>query len=130
MEISLTSTRTLEELFDQFGGDAEGPGFTKTHVPLKLALYSMDKLISRSQAKRVLARFEKFKEVILDCDGVEMIGQSFADEIFRVFAARNPDVAIYTVRANARVQRMIQHVKAASLNPPKSPSLFSDFESD
>jgi len=60
-------------------------GFSKTHIPVFLAAYGEDNLISRSQAKRLLVRFERFKEIILDFENVESIGQAFADEIFRVF---------------------------------------------
>jgi hypothetical protein len=53
---------------------------------VRLAKYGNDQLISRSQAKRLLARIELFKIVLFDFSGVETIGQAFADEIFRVFA--------------------------------------------
>ena len=58
-----------------------------THIPLRLAEYGEDNLVSRSQAKRVLARVDRFEEVILDYSGIRAVGQAFADEIFRVFAA-------------------------------------------
>jgi hypothetical protein len=38
----------------------------------------------------VLARVERFRKVLLDFAGVKSIGQAFADEIFRVFAAETP----------------------------------------
>ncbi len=37
-----------------------------------------------------------------------MIGQAFADEIFRVFRADHPDTSIEAVNAGAQVHRMIQ----------------------
>ena len=46
--------------------------------------------VSRSEARRLLARLDQFREVILDFSRVKSIGQGFADEIFRVFASAHP----------------------------------------
>ena len=51
--------------------------FSKTVVPMKLAQLGDEQLISRSQAKRLIARFERFKSVILDFKGVNEIGKLF-----------------------------------------------------
>jgi hypothetical protein len=48
--------------------------------------YEGESLMSRSQARRLMNRFDRFSEVVLDFTGVNFIGQGFADEIFRVFA--------------------------------------------
>ena len=48
---------------------------TKTHVPLELARYEGEQLISRSQAKRLLLRIEQFKEVLLGFKGITTIGK-------------------------------------------------------
>lgn len=111
MNISTRSTRTTQSVFDRFSG--VDVGFTKTHVPVALARYGEDKLVSRSQARRVLARFEKFKEVSLDFSGVETIGQPFADEIFRVFADRNPNIKLTHSHASHQIQNMIAWVRGA-----------------
>lgn len=111
MDISMGSTRTAQSVFDRFSGIDEG--FTKTHVPVALARYGEDKLVSRSQARRVLARFEKFKEVALDFNGVATIGQPFADEIFRVFADRNPNIKITHSHASLQIKNMIAWVRGA-----------------
>ena len=58
------------------------PVFNKTVVPVRLAQYGNDQLISRSQAKRVLARIDLFSTVLLDFEGVPAIGRAFADEVF------------------------------------------------
>jgi hypothetical protein len=50
-----------------------------------LARYGNESLVSRSQAKRLLARIDRFKIVIFDFEGIEQIGQAFANEVFRVF---------------------------------------------
>ncbi|HUF46309.1 MAG TPA: DUF4325 domain-containing protein, partial [Vicinamibacterales bacterium] len=101
------TARTTKKIFDQYSSDNDDYGFTKTVVPVKLAQYGNDKLISRSQAKRVTARVELFKRVILDFENVPMIGQAFADEVFRVFQFSHPEVELVAVNANSEVKRMI-----------------------
>jgi hypothetical protein len=79
---------------------------------VKLAQYGEDKLISRSQAKRLVARVDQFKTVFFDFEGVETIGQAFADEIFRVFARSHPEIEVIAVKANPEVQGMINAARA------------------
>jgi len=112
LSISPNSKMTTQKVFDKFTGDDFG--FTKTHVPVFLARYGDENLISRSQAKRLLTRFERFKEIVLDFDNVDSIGQAFADEIFRVFTSQNPNVHLKPVNTNEQVQKMIAHVKNAT----------------
>lgn len=104
MSLSNHTARTPKKVFDKFTSDFN---FTKTVVPVKLARYDESELISRSQAKRLLARVELFKTVILDFHEVEVIGQAFADEIFRVFARKHPDIEFVPIRANSVIRRMI-----------------------
>ena len=114
------TARTLKKVFDQYtSGDGEY-GFTKTVVPVKLAQYGNDKLVSRSQAKRVLARVELFRTVLFDFANVPTVGQAFADEIFRVFAKQHPEMNIYPVNANSEVNRMIARVRDAQQSPEMS----------
>jgi|SRR5579864_1517646 len=110
MELSNHTARRSEKIFDQFASSEGDYGFNKTVVPVKLAQYGNDKLISRSQAKRVVARLELFKTVLFDFAGVPTIGQSFADEIFRVFPNEHPNISIFPINANSEVQRMIMRV--------------------
>jgi hypothetical protein len=119
MIIAVDSGRTAREVFDMFSDIDSGDfSFSKTHVPLKLAKYGTGGLVSRSEAKRVLARFDGFKEVLLDFAGIESIGQAFADEIFRVFKSSHPDIDVIAIRANERVQNMIDRARkeAATLD--------------
>ncbi len=115
MTIAVDSPRLLREVFDFYSnlesGDFE---FSKTDIPLKLAQYGTDLLISRSQAKRILARLESFEEVFLDFSGVEEIGQAFADEIFRVYATAHPAVKLTPIHANDDVNRMIRRAIAGT----------------
>jgi hypothetical protein len=64
-------------------------------------------LISRSQAKRVVARLERFSDVVLDFSGIESISPAFADEIFRVFSKAHPQVRLTPINANDDVGKMI-----------------------
>ncbi len=57
-------------------------------------------------------RFDRFREILLDFEGVDKIGQAFADEIFRVFQNQHPDIRLEPVRANQEVLRMIARAKA------------------
>ncbi len=110
MTIDNHTSRTARRIFDQYS--SVEPGFTKTVVPVKLAQYGDDNLVSRSQAKRVLARIDRFKVVIFDFRDIEFIGQAFADEIFRVFAKQHPKIEMKITKANTSVKKMILRVKA------------------
>lgn len=107
MIIALNSDRDSTAVFNKFTTKDDDHGFSKTHVPVFLASYDDDQLVSRSSAKRVLARFSKFKEIWLDFQGVEKIGQAFGDEIFRVYAKANPDIRLCYSDANSNVEAMI-----------------------
>jgi anti-sigma regulatory factor (Ser/Thr protein kinase) len=109
MLLSNNTARTSKSVFDRFTTD-DDYGFTKTVVPVRLTQYGDDKLVSRSQAKRLLSRVDKFKTVIFDFDGVETIGQAFADEIFRVFQLKQPGMSLVHLRANKQVTQMITRV--------------------
>jgi hypothetical protein len=74
---------------------------------LELMEYEGDSPMSRSQAKRLINRFDRFLEVVLDFEGVLFIGQAFADEIFRVFAKAHPSVYLNPVNCNDSVKKMI-----------------------
>ena len=106
MKLNNHTARTPKKVFDKFSTD-DDYGFTKTVVPVELAQYGDNNLVSRSQAKRLLARIEKFKVVVFDFDGVELVGQAFADEIFRVFALSHPCIALEHLNANKEVSKMI-----------------------
>lgn len=108
MIIYLDSERTTKEVFDKFTADLDEFGFTRTHLSVQLAKYEGDHLVSRSQAKRLLSRLEKFKEVFLDFSGVTDIGQGFADEIFRVFTNAHPSIRLIPINALPNVERMIK----------------------
>lgn len=136
MEIKRDSDVDVQAVFKQFEDDEAR--FAKTHVPVSLAKFGEEELVSRSQARRLMARVEKFIEVLLDYAGVQTIGQAFADEVYRVWTASHPETSIVSMNTNADVQRMIARAQAAAragseqpiIPPigPDEPDLFSEPE--
>jgi hypothetical protein len=116
MRLANESPRVLSAVFNEFT-DPEEYSFDKTVVPLRLAQYEGEKLVSRSQAKRVAHRFERFKRVVLDFAGVSEIGQAFADEMFRVFVAAHPNIRITPINTAPAVDKMIRRAVAAGTAP-------------
>lgn len=114
MRLDNHTARTTRKIFDQYTS-GDDYGFTKTVVPVRLAQYGNDKLISRSQAKRVLERVDLFKVVLFDFTGLETIGQAFADEIFRVFHRSHPEIDIHATHTSSEVRRMINRAQSAEV---------------
>jgi len=110
--INLHSSRHLSEIFQRFYTDPESYAFDKTIIMVKL--YTMGTVyVSRSQARRVLSNVEKkFKVIILDFENVPTIGQAFADEIFRVFKSKHPEIEIRTENMNDNVEFMIKRAQS------------------
>lgn len=67
--------------------------------------------VARSEARRIAHRLEEFEEVVLDFQGIEFMGQGFADELFRVFQNKNPKIKLTVVNGNRTVLGMVEHVK-------------------
>lgn len=112
MRLMNDSHRTTKAIFDKFAVPEEYT-FAKTIVPVRLGQYEGEKLVSRSQAKRLIFRFEKFKTVILDFSGVGEIGQAFSDEVFRVFQNAHKDIKLVPINMTPAVKEMVSRAKAA-----------------
>lgn len=108
MKLENDTTHTLKEVFEMFAPIEEG--FVKTVIPLK-KVCPYGEPIARSQARRVVYRLEQFKQVEFDCSGIDFMGQGFADEVFRVFQNKYPDIQLEVTNANETVLGMIKHVK-------------------
>ena len=115
MEISTNADWTTRDVFESFGTDVVG--FRKTHVPIKLGKYPGEQLVSRSQAKRILARFDDFSEVLLDFKDVPEIGQAFADEIFRVFGIAHPNITLMAINESPHVAKAIASAAYRASSP-------------
>jgi hypothetical protein len=112
MEIDKNSQTQLVDIFNEYADPDKDPSFHKTLIPVKLMEHEGEALISRSQAKRLINRFDRFVEVVLDFDGVKQIGQAFADQIFRVFQNKHPNVHLIVINASEEVANMIKRVQS------------------
>lgn len=113
MQVDDRSERALRAVFDRFAAEEGGFEFSKTVVVLDLARHEGEDLISRSQAKRLVARFEQFKEVVLDFENIQAVGQAFADEVFRVFPLEHSGTRLVPIRMNEDVTRMVSRARSA-----------------
>ena len=108
--ISLDSKLHLTDIFKKYQTNQDTMAFDKTEVKVKL--YTMGTVhVSRSQARRVLHDLNKFKTIIMDFDKVSLIGQGFADEIFRVYKSKHPEINIIPINMNEAVEFMIKRVE-------------------
>lgn len=107
--IDLDSTKKVQEIFKKYTSEGTYE-FSDTEVVVHLYKEGED-YISRSQARRIVVGLDKFDRVVLDFSRVESIGQAFADEIFRVWKRRHPEIVIDIESTNENVQFMINHVQ-------------------
>ncbi len=110
--IKASSKRHLSDIFRKYQTNPEDHAFNQTEIRVKL--FEMGTVyISRSQARRVMSGLDKkFQSVVLDFEGVQTIGQAFADEVFRVYSNRHPDMSLSAVNAKPGVQFMVDRAKA------------------
>jgi hypothetical protein len=126
MTLSNHTARTTKKVFDKFTSGDDDYGFNKTVVPVKLARYGDENLVSRSQARRLLARVDRFRIVVLDFQGVDSIGQAFADEVFRVFPSHHPEVEVHEINVRSAVKRMISRARCAGQEQDQAGSASDD----
>lgn len=109
MRLSNQSKKTLSEVFNRFSDCDDG--FFKTHIPIA-HMFPGGAPVSRSEARRLCNMISQFKEVILDFQNVEEIGQAFAHELFVVWQKFEPNIELQIVNSNDAVEWMIKRVKA------------------
>ena len=110
----IITERTTKEIFDEYTSDDFV--FNKTKITVHLAKdYLGHDFVSRSLAKRILMNVEKFKIIVLDFENIDNIGQGFADEVFRVFKNKNPDITIVPVNINEEIEFMINRAMKNNL---------------
>ena len=107
--VDINASRELQAIFEKYTDNSFK--FSKTRVTVRLYEGGTE-YISRSQARRILVGLEKFKVITLEFEGVETVGQGFADEIFRVWAERYKKIDIKVKNANDNVLLMINRAKA------------------
>ena len=111
MQLANASPRTTKAVFDMFAAPEEYT-FAKTLVPARLAQHEGEKLVSRSQGKRLTMRFERFQTVVLEFAGVAEIGQAFADEVFRVFQTAHTKTTLVPTSMTPGVKAMVSRARA------------------
>lgn len=107
MTLENGTEREAGQVFNTYADVDEG--FMRTRIPVKEACITGEP-VARSQARRICHRLETFCEVIMDFSGVTLMGQGFADEIFRVYALEHPQVLLRPINMLPQVERMIRHV--------------------
>ena len=103
--------RHLNDVFKKYANIDEKSDYGFDRTEIKVKLYTMGGVfISRSQARRILSGLDKFRSIVLDFDKVPTVGQAFADEIFRVFQNKHPDIEIIPINMKETVEFMIKRV--------------------
>lgn len=106
-----STSRTPKEVFDRYS-DETTYEFDKTSIAVKL-FQPGGSFVSRSEAKRLAARLEDFKEARINFQDVEAVGQAFADELFRVWARSHPGTRLVPINMNPNVRGMISRATLA-----------------
>jgi len=109
--IETASARELGTVFRRH--TSEEYSFDTTDVRIRLYREGTP-YFARSQARRVTAGLERFKNVTIDFANVPTIGQAFADEIFRVWKNRHPHVHLTVENANEDVEFMVRRAQLAA----------------
>jgi anti-sigma regulatory factor (Ser/Thr protein kinase) len=112
LEIEPGQVPRLEDVFAAYT-DPDTLRFLRTRATIRLAGFGKA-LVSRSEARRLVARLPEFTHVTLDFAGVDVVGQGFCDEVFRVFASRHPEVTLEPVGMNDPVAFMVARARAAA----------------
>ena len=109
------ATRNVKD-FESCGITLVNPlAIDRTEIVVELSRFGEEALMSRSQAKKILRNLEDFSVITLDFKGVEIVGQGFADEVFRVYQNEYPDKQIKYIHGNKDVTFMIDRVIATAL---------------
>jgi anti-sigma regulatory factor (Ser/Thr protein kinase) len=125
-KITTDSKGHLNDVFERYANidEESNYGFDKTEIKIKL--YTLGGVhISRSQARRVLSGLEKFRVIVFDFDKVPVVGQAFADEIFRVFHNKHQKIKLQAVNMNDAVKFMVDRVEGTN---PRNQDMFLDKE--
>lgn len=119
--VSEESDVKIEDIFNEYSGDTFE--FDKTKVSVRL--YKMgDVYISRSQARRIMVGLDKFNLITLDFKHIYTVGQSFADEIFRVWQNYHPNIKIEIVNTNDNIDFMINRALREKSRGKRQKTLF------
>ncbi len=102
--IKINTRRKIKDVFDKYTGDDYE--FNQNIVKINLSKHK--RLMSRSEAKRLLLGLDEYTVLDLNFENVDEVGQGFCDEIFRVYANKNPGKVLSYHRASDVVRYMIE----------------------
>ena len=102
--IKINTRRRIKDIFDQYTGDDYE--FNKNVV--KINLSGHERLMSRSEAKRLLLGLDDYSVLDFNFKNVVEVGQGFCDEIFRVYASRHPGKVLSYHAASDVIRYMIE----------------------
>ena len=108
VSLALDATTRPTDTYSAYGSEESPLDFSRTQVPLRLLTDNGLTLDSRAQARWVVSRLELFATAELDFDGVDDVGPSFIDEVFRVYAKAHPEVALQPTKASDRVGKLLK----------------------
>jgi anti-sigma regulatory factor (Ser/Thr protein kinase) len=104
--------RSLEEVFAPF---VEEGSLRFDRTVVRLALFETEAgFVSRSEAKRLGTRLERFREAVIDFTGVDDVGLAFVDELFRVWAVEHPETHLVPVNASPVVERLVRRAMTST----------------
>lgn len=103
-QIKKNTRRKIKRVFDKFTGD----DYEFDQNIVKINLSKHERLMSRSEAKRLLLGLDEYSVLDFNFKNVAEVGQGFCDEIFRVYANRNPGKILSYHNASDVVRYMIE----------------------
>ena len=103
-QIKMNTRRKIKDVFDKYTGDDYE--FNQNIVKINLSKHK--RLMSRSEAKRLLLGLDEYAVLDFNFKNVDEVGQGFCDEIFRVYANRNPGKVLSYHGASDVVRYMIE----------------------
>ncbi len=115
MQLDNETRREAKAVFRDYS-DIE-QGFIRTKIPVYEACLDHDP-VARSQARRIAARLDSFQEAVLDFENVDIMGQGFADELFRVYHNEHPEVKLTPVNMNEFVNMVYHHAVNTKVTRP------------
>lgn len=105
--INKNTRRKIKDVFAKFTG--EDNEFNQNIVKINLSKH--ERLMSRSEAKRLLLGLEDYAVLDFNFKNVNEVGQGFCDEIFRVYANKYPGKVLTYDEASDVVRYMIERAR-------------------
>jgi len=102
--VKINTRRKIKDVFDKYTGDDYE--FDRNIVKINLSKHK--RLMSRSEAKRLLLGLDEYTVLDFNFKNVDEVGQGFCDEIFRVYANKHPGKLLSYHGASNVVRYMIE----------------------